>query len=386
MMMKCVVYSALILLTLGVPAFAQAPPQQRVPPWLRQPQQQQPQPDQQQSAPPAEAQPQPTQPQTTPAPQPQQRYPQQQQQPVYTQQPAPAQQPGANATVPVAPTSRPATAPAAVNPATRTTAATQPATTTTKGKKSARKSAKKEDPPEPIPPAAPVAQMTPADLPPSPPQVSYLNGQLLVLSQNATLSEVLSAIRSRTGAQIEYPASAAQERVAARLGPGAPRDVLAQLLNGSKFDYLILGSQQQPGGVQRVILTPKQGGAGNEMAQAPVQRTPSPAPQEDVNNDEEQNETSAVQPEQEPQVAQPSPQGVQPPGQPAATAQPAPGAFPAAPFQNPPFQQQPGQVQVNGGANVQQPGQQVKTPEQLLRELQQMQQQQQQQNQNPPPQ
>ena len=35
----------------------------------------------------------------------------------------------------------------------------------------------------------------------------------------------------------------------AQLGPGLPRDVLNTLLNGSKFDYVILGVTGKPGAV-----------------------------------------------------------------------------------------------------------------------------------------
>jgi hypothetical protein len=377
MSMKCGLKLAILLLITALPVVAQ----QRIPPWMRQ--QQQPA---NSAQPPAQTAPtaQPAQVQQHPARTAPGQAVSPNQQPTY---PRPASVP------PATNAARPATTtPTVPTPATANAAAGSKGAVAKKGKKSA-KAEKKEEPPEPLPPAAPVAQMTPADLPPSPPQVSYLNGQLLVLSQNATLGEVLNAIRTRTGAQIEYPAAAAQERVATRLGPGPARDVLAQLLNGSRFDYVILGNPQQAGGVQKVILTPKQGGAQTEMASSPIQRAPAPAPpvQEDVNPDEDQNnDVSAVQPEQEPQVAQPSPQGIQPPGvaqplqQPQANQQP----FQNPPFQNPPFQTPFGQQpQTNGGANAQQPGQ-VKTPEQLLRELQQMQQQQQQQQQGqqPPPQ
>ena len=41
------------------------------------------------------------------------------------------------------------------------------------------------------------------------------------------------------------------ERVVATLGPGKPQTVLATLLNGSKFNYVILGVPDNPGAVRR---------------------------------------------------------------------------------------------------------------------------------------
>src|SRR3954464_9006971 len=77
---------------------------------------------------------------------------------------------------------------------------------------------------------------------------------------------------------IRLPPGANGERVVANLGPGTPQNVLTSLLNGSRFDYIILGSQDQPDAVQRVILRAK---SGPEPAPggAPIvaQRGPNPA-------------------------------------------------------------------------------------------------------------
>src|SRR5271169_6997339 len=69
--------------------------------------------------------------------------------------------------------------------------------------------------------------------------------------------------------------------VVASLGPGKPRDVLASLLNGSKFNYVILGEANNPGSVQKVILMAKASSAtdatgGMTTAQNNV-RLPAPA-------------------------------------------------------------------------------------------------------------
>src|SRR5271166_2383097 len=108
------------------------------------------------------------------------------------------------------------------------------------------------DPPVPQTPAPPP---TLEQTPPTPPQVTYTNGQLTIIAQNATLSQVLRSVQSQTGASIEMPSGAPSERMVGQLGPGLPRDVLNALLNGSKFNYIILGVAGNPGEVQKVILT-----------------------------------------------------------------------------------------------------------------------------------
>jgi hypothetical protein len=93
--------------------------------------------------------------------------------------------------------------------------------------------------------------------PPSPLQISYHEGLLGIRSSKATLSEVLYAIQQRTGADISIPAGAEQERVVADISPGPAAEVLARLLNGSRFNFLILNSADDPRQLDRVILTPR---------------------------------------------------------------------------------------------------------------------------------
>lgn len=86
-------------------------------------------------------------------------------------------------------------------------------------------------------------------------QISYRNGLLGVRANKATLAEVLYAIQQRTGADISIAAGAEQEKVVAEIEPAPPAEVLAHLLNGSKFNFLILNSTQDPTRIDRVILS-----------------------------------------------------------------------------------------------------------------------------------
>jgi hypothetical protein len=78
---------------------------------------------------------------------------------------------------------------------------------------------------------------------------------LSISSNKANLSEVLFAIHQQTGAEIAIPAGAEQEQVVAEIGPAPAQEVLAQLLNGSKFNFLILSSTTDPRALDRVILS-----------------------------------------------------------------------------------------------------------------------------------
>ena len=57
-----------------------------------------------------------------------------------------------------------------------------------------------------------------------------------------TLSEVLFEVQKRTGAQVSIAAGAEQEQVAVDIAAAPAAEVLANLLNGSKFNFLILSA------------------------------------------------------------------------------------------------------------------------------------------------
>jgi hypothetical protein len=164
------------------------------------------------------------------------------------------------------------------------------------------------------------------------------------------MSDVLNAVRQKTGAAVDMPPGSG-ERVVGQFGPGAPRDVIAQLLNGSHFDYVLLGSPADPGALKKIVLMAKVSG-------------PEPPPPPQANQPANENlpavpEVESETPEESGGEASPNvtPPPVEEESQPDQSDQ----------QQNPPV---------------------VKTPEELLRELQQQQQQQQQQQeqeQNPPP-
>jgi len=140
----------------------------------------------------------------------------------------------------------------------------------------ARKHAKKKQTEPPLPPYTPTTlnQLPLEQVPAVPPQVSYQAGQLSIVAHNSTLADVLRAVRKETGAEVDFPAGA-NDRIVTDIGPGPARDVLAKLLNGSHFNYVMLGSPSDPTMVQRIVLTSK---AGTETASATPPPSPTPAP------------------------------------------------------------------------------------------------------------
>jgi hypothetical protein len=128
-------------------------------------------------------------------------------------------------------------------------------------------------------PAGPLSQLPMDQIPAAPAKVSFQGGLLTISAENSTLGEILLDVRRLTGAAIEIPqGAAANERVIASLGPGAPRDVLAGLLNGSSFDYVMLGSSTDPTAVSSVILTNKSSSTGEapQTTAAAYQSSPEP--------------------------------------------------------------------------------------------------------------
>jgi len=102
-------------------------------------------------------------------------------------------------------------------------------------------------------------------------EVSYHNGLLGIQANKVTLSEVLYAVQQRTGAEISIPAGAEQEKVAAEFEPGPAPEVLARLLNGSRFNFLILSAADDPRHLDRVILSPRTEGTFTPVVETPLQ-------------------------------------------------------------------------------------------------------------------
>jgi hypothetical protein len=205
---------------------------------------------------------------------------------------------------------------------------------------------KKQQPLPPLPSGTrgPVPQIPLDAIPAVAPQISYQDGMLTIVAPNSTLGDILRGVRKHTAADIDIPA-AASERVATRLGPGPAREVVAELLNGSHFNYVLLGSPENANLLVRVVLVAKTPDTPVPAIQA-ANGAPAQPAVENATPDAPETEL-AEEPAEEP-----------PPDQGTADAE-----------QQPPPPDQPG----------------VKTPQQMLQEMQQrqLQMQQQQQGQQP---
>ena len=112
--------------------------------------------------------------------------------------------------------------------------------------------------------------------------VAYRDGLLGIQADKATLSDVLTAIQQRTGAQISMAPGTEQEKVVADIEAAPAPAVLARLLNGSKFNFLILSSPNDSRRVDKVILTirtqeyvaPLPGDDPSTQNLAPVENSP----------------------------------------------------------------------------------------------------------------
>ena len=101
------------------------------------------------------------------------------------------------------------------------------------------------------------------------PLVTYEDGELTIIAENTSLSEVMKALRASLGADIDLPANVTDQHIWVRLGPGPARQILRDLLDSTEFNYVIQASESDPDGIRSVLLTPKSTGAETAPAAKP---------------------------------------------------------------------------------------------------------------------
>ena len=147
------------------------------------------------------------------------------------------------------------------------------------------------------------------------PTVTYRDGQLTIDVENLTLAAVLKLIAEKIGAVIDVPPGSGQERIFEHAGPGRADDVLAQLLNGSHFNFIMVNSPQDPNAVAQVLLSVEQQGASPAAApetEALAARMPEPVPSPNVNQKPAEGDTT-LQPLPPPaDVKPPAPENMSP--------------------------------------------------------------------------
>jgi hypothetical protein len=199
--------------------------------------------------------------------------------------------------------------------------------------------------PAPQPPAAPPVNQVPPSMlqqPAAEAQIVFTGDTLSIRADNSSLAAILHQVAGKSGMQIE--GLSGDERVFGSFGPGAPRDVLADLLNGTAYNLVLLGDLGD-GAPRELILTP----ATRAGAAAPP---PSPMT---TTIDQAANEPDAEIPQPQPEVP---PAGNTPPPTPGVKtpqqlfeqlqrmrSQQQPGATQDPGQQQQPQQQQPPQQQ-----------------------------------------
>jgi hypothetical protein len=149
-------------------------------------------------------------------------------------------------------------------------------------------------PPQQLQDASAVSQSAPSMLqePAREAQVVFAGDRLSIHADNSSLSAILQQVASKSGMKMD--GLGGDERVFGTFGPGAPRDVLADLLNGTAYNVVLLGDLSN-GAPRELILTPVTRGAA-ASAQAPQ-----------VSPDEANNEPESAE-------VPPPPPDVPPPG------------------------------------------------------------------------
>jgi hypothetical protein len=154
---------------------------------------------------------------------------------------------------------------------------------------------------------------TPAPAKPVPTlNIDFKNGRLSIWADKASLAQVLNEVHQKTGAEVTFPPAAGQEQMVANIGLLPVREALTALLNGSRFNFILVGADNDPSKIKSVTLTFRSGGVSQPALAAPSEQSAvvEGAPQPDT-----------AQPDMPaPPEAQPQPQEVPGPQEPSPPA------------------------------------------------------------------
>jgi len=116
--------------------------------------------------------------------------------------------------------------------------------------------------------------------PSAPPPIAEVTaGQLTIRANGQDFATVLDAVRSATGITIEMPAENQSEPVFMTMGPVSTRDALVALLEGTKYNYVIVGSQENAQLVKRVILSERTSQASMPLVASAREASGAPQPE-----------------------------------------------------------------------------------------------------------
>jgi len=128
---------------------------------------------------------------------------------------------------------------------------------------------------------------------PSPASVVWDANGLRINASNSSLQQILGEVSTETGTKVE--GMGADQRVYGVYGPGQASDVLSELLQGSGYNVLLAGDIGQ-GAPREIVLSPRRSGTAGAPAQM---NQPQQDPDEDI---PEQPEDPPQPPIQNPQT------------------------------------------------------------------------------------
>ena len=143
--------------------------------------------------------------------------------------------------------------------------------------------------------------------------VQYKNGRLSVSADHVSLAQILNEVKRQTGTEITIPPGGGQEQIVVGISPQPLREALVSLLNGSRFNFIMLDSEHDPGKLKSVILTYRSAGGGtSQPAIAPpsppvTQSEPDPTPTPEPEMPPPQAEEPQPETPQQPDAQQPGP-------------------------------------------------------------------------------
>ena len=115
---------------------------------------------------------------------------------------------------------------------------------------------------EPAPPPPPTVAPSLFQEPAVPATVTTGNNELTVKADNSSLAQILHQVSSETGMKLD--GLGGDERVFGSFGPGAPREVLNALLNGTSYNVMMVGDL--PNGAPRELLLSSRASGGASPA------------------------------------------------------------------------------------------------------------------------
>ncbi|HZD78186.1 MAG TPA: hypothetical protein VE218_14350 [Acidobacteriaceae bacterium] len=183
--------------------------------------------------------------------------------------------------------------------------------------------------PVPAPPPQPTVAPSLFEQPPAPATVTAAKNQLTVKADNSSLTQILHQVSSATGMRLD--GLGGDERVFGSFGPGAPRDVLTTLLNGTSYNVVMVGDL--PNGAPRELVLSSRA-AGEASQQPAANANPNPAQNGNQNGNEDSPDDSGNSDDSD---DTPPPQYTPPSIAPATPSTPqAPQRFPQLRNQNAP--------------------------------------------------